>query len=303
MEKPLVSIITITRNRANLISRAIKSVLNQTYENIEYIIVDGGSTDNTKIVVNNFKDKRLKYYYLDKGDPSLQSKFGFSKSKGEYIAMLDDDDEYLSTKIEKQVELIETLPHKYGLVYCWMSYFDDNTKNYIKIHKTELKGFVPQEVVEKPTVSGTPTFLFRRKVFLELGGGWRGDIGLVGSDWEFAARACQKYHVDFVPESLVNVYINHGATRLSDSEYDDREVKFIKFHSHFLNEFKNIFDKYPQKKNGHLYTIARSNFLLGKWKEAWMSYKRLLNNNIKIKYIILPPYCLLLRIIRNGKKN
>src|SRR5690606_38408044 len=113
------------------------------------------------------------------------------------------------------------------------------TKEFLKIHKTKLRGFIPNEVVAEPTVSGTPTFLFRREAYNELGGGWKDKIGLIGSDWEFLARACQKYYVDFIPESLVNVYVNHGSIQLSNLQYHDREEKLIIFHSHFLNEFKN----------------------------------------------------------------
>ena len=64
MEPPLVSVITITRNRGKLIGRCIQSVLNQTYTNIEHIVVDGASDDETDEVVANFKDERLKYIKL-----------------------------------------------------------------------------------------------------------------------------------------------------------------------------------------------------------------------------------------------
>ena len=65
MNAPLVSVITITRNRAKLIGRCIQSVLNQTYKNIEHIIVDGASTDETDDVVGSFKDERLRYFKLE----------------------------------------------------------------------------------------------------------------------------------------------------------------------------------------------------------------------------------------------
>ena len=172
MDKPLVSVVTITRNRGKLIGRCISSVLSQTYKNLEHIVVDGASDDNTETVVSGFNDSRLKYVKLESNWPWKKTMdYALSISKGKYITFLDDDDEYLQSKIEKQVQLIESLPEEYGMVYCWMTYFDSSRNNsLIRVHDTKLKGFVPIDAVEKPSVSGTPTFMFRKKVFEELGG-------------------------------------------------------------------------------------------------------------------------------------
>lgn len=94
---PSVSVIITTYNRANLVSRAIDSVLNQTYKDFELIIIDDGSTDNTKSLIDSYlqKDKRIVYFYQEnKGWPSALNK-GIELSKGEYIAFLDSDNEWL----------------------------------------------------------------------------------------------------------------------------------------------------------------------------------------------------------------
>jgi glycosyltransferase involved in cell wall biosynthesis len=287
---PLVSIITITRNRGYLIHRAIKSILAQTYTNIEYIIVDGASTDNTKEVVSSFQDKRINYIYLDNYGPTLQTKIGFENSNGKYVTFLDDDDEYLSTKIEKQVSLIESLSIEYGFVYCWMSYFDFNTLDFLYIHKTQLRGHVAVQTIEKPVVSGTPTFLFRRDVYNEFGGSWKDNIGLSMSDWEFAARVCQKYLVDYVPESLVKVYINHGSIRLSDGKsYSDVIRKTILFHNHFLKEFKTIFDKYPKMKRLHLKRLVIHHIKIKENKQAWKRYRELMQCSFSVYNLFFYP--------------
>ena len=106
MEKPLVSVITITRNRCDLIGRCINSILTQTYTNIEHIVVDGASTDETAEVCRTFADKDSRFHYLrlDTNEPIPQTIMkGFAISKGDYVTFLDDDDEYLPTKIEKQL--------------------------------------------------------------------------------------------------------------------------------------------------------------------------------------------------------
>ena len=109
---PKVSVIIPTYNRANLLARAIKSVLNQTFQDFELIVVDDGSTDNTRKVVEEFqkKDSRIKYIFQENsGGPAKPINTGIKNSKGEYITILEDDDEFLPQKLQKQVELFETL--------------------------------------------------------------------------------------------------------------------------------------------------------------------------------------------------
>ena len=180
MKEPLISVVTITRNRGKLIGRCIQSVLNQTYKNIEHIVVDGASDDETDEVVSRFKDERLVYLKL-RENWSLEKtyKFGTSKAKGEYICFLDSDDEYLPTKIEKQVNLIESLPEEYGMVYCWMTYYDSSKNNaVIRVHNPKLRGFVPLQAAEAPTVSGTPIYMFRKSVYDQLEG-WAWNMPII----------------------------------------------------------------------------------------------------------------------------
>ena len=103
--QPLVTIITNTKNRANLISRCIESIQKQTYQNYEHIVADGG-TDNTKQVVEAYNDPHIKYISVPVGGPVAQTREAFNISKGDFITFLDDDDEYTPEKIEKQLELI-----------------------------------------------------------------------------------------------------------------------------------------------------------------------------------------------------
>ena len=118
MNRPKVSIIIPTYNRAKLLSRAIKSVLDQTFKDFELIIVDDGSTDNTKGVVEEFqkKDSRIKYIWQENsGAPAKPKNTGIRQARGEYVAFLDDDDEWFPKKLEKQIELFED---NIGFVGC-----------------------------------------------------------------------------------------------------------------------------------------------------------------------------------------
>lgn len=290
MEKALVSVLTITRNRGDLLKRCISSVLSQTYTNVEHIIVDGASDDNTDEVVASFRDERLKFHKLDYNWPLKETiDFAISKCNGKYLTFLDSDDEYLPTKIEKQVKLIESLSDEYGFVYCWMSYYDSSDNNkLLQVHNPQLRGFVGDEVVAKPTVSGTPTLMFRRDFFMQFGG-WKStdEIG-IGSDWEMCARACQLTKVDFIPESLVNVYINHGSVRQSENTkyYNDVSRRQIKFHCYFLSQFADIFQRHPEYADLHYKELIRCYAGLKQRKEAFLYYNKLLKIHPSLKNAI-----------------
>lgn len=266
MEKGLVSVITMTRNREKLLGRCIKSILSQTYTNVEHIIVDGASTDNTSQLVESFGDHRIKYFQLESNWPIRDTLvFAASKASGEYICFLDSDDEYLPTKIEKQVALLSSLPKEYGMVYCWMTYFDESkNKSLIRVHNPQLRGYVALEAAEKPVISGTPIFLFRKSVYDELGG-WNWDMPIV-TDWELGARYCQKYPTDFVPESLVNVYENHCYVRQTEIILKKRVsyVRRVRMHAFMLDEFKDVFKGHPKYKCHH---YSRMTYF------SWKDYK------------------------------
>lgn len=100
MIDPFFSIIVPTYNRAHIISRAVESVLNQTYSNWELIVIDDGSMDNTKSVIKEFNDNRLKYYYQTNQERSTARNNGISKASGQYICFLDSDDEYYNDYLE-----------------------------------------------------------------------------------------------------------------------------------------------------------------------------------------------------------
>ncbi|OXA81459.1 glycosyltransferase family 2 protein [Flavobacterium frigidimaris] len=111
MNNPLVSIIIPTYNRANLITETLNSILMQSYENWECIVVDDGSTDNTKFIVDYYKEKdsRFQYHIRPKnrmGGGNAARNYGFELSKGEFIQWFDDDDLMDKNKIKKKLDTI-----------------------------------------------------------------------------------------------------------------------------------------------------------------------------------------------------
>lgn len=108
MKNDLVSIIIPTWNREKTILRSVESVLKQTHKNIEVLVCDDGSTDNSKIKVLNLKDKRIRWVEgVHAGMPATPRNSGVEIAKGKWIAFLDSDDWWVEDKLEKQLGLMK----------------------------------------------------------------------------------------------------------------------------------------------------------------------------------------------------
>ena len=118
MEKEEVSIIIPTYNRADSLKKSVASVLEQTYPWFELIIVDDGSTDNTKELVESFGDNRIRYYYagLNQGAAAARN-YGLEKARYDYIAFQDSDDIWHPDKLEKQMQVMQAATGEVGVVY------------------------------------------------------------------------------------------------------------------------------------------------------------------------------------------
>lgn len=126
---PKISVIIPTYNRKELLPRAIVSVFNQTFRDFEIIVVDDASSDGTMDVLRRFHDARLHYIRQkeNRGHAAAVNK-GIKASKGEFIAQLDDDDEYLPEKLQRQLEVLEASGPDIGLVYTGVLIVDQDGK-------------------------------------------------------------------------------------------------------------------------------------------------------------------------------
>jgi len=118
---PLVSVIVPTYNRKNIVSKAIDSVLSQTYSHYEIIVVDDGSTDQTKETLRPYLHK-IKYIYQENKGVSAARNTGINSSKGEWIAFLDSDDCWLPEKLQRQIEIVNNSKIALGCVICNMEF-------------------------------------------------------------------------------------------------------------------------------------------------------------------------------------
>lgn len=169
--RQLVSVIVPTFNRAHFIGQAITSVLNQTYEDIELIVVDDGSTDRTSDVVASFDDPRLNYVHLARnvGRSAARNK-GLEAARGTFIAFLDSDDYYLPGKIELQVGFLNRNP-QFGMVYTASGCFRDEDGPINYFYRAPVSGDIYRDIAFfKPLTITLPTVMLRREVVDEVGG-------------------------------------------------------------------------------------------------------------------------------------
>jgi glycosyltransferase involved in cell wall biosynthesis len=162
---PLVSIVMPTYNRAEYILETIKSIQKQTYCSWELIIVDDGSDDNTRQLVNQINDERVTYYYNSHVGMEHTRKIGLDKAKGDFIGFMDSDDLWAPTKLQKQVKyLLENNQVAFTLTggYEFKTPFVP-TVFYYKQRSGTSEGdlFIP--FFESKVVAATPSLLFRRQ--------------------------------------------------------------------------------------------------------------------------------------------
>ena len=123
MKLPKISVIIPAYNAELWINKTIQSVLDQTFNDFEIIVVDDGSTDNTSQVVHQFSDPRVQYIYQNNQKAAGARNTGISKARGEYIAFLDADDLFKPSKLIKQFSLLENKPYLGG-VTCGFDIID-----------------------------------------------------------------------------------------------------------------------------------------------------------------------------------
>ena len=219
----MVSVIITTHNRVNLLGRAIKSVLSQTYKDIELIIVSDGSTDGTDEFMKQYEsDSIVNYisYYPGRGGNYARN-IGIKTAKGEYIAFLDDDDEWLTTKVEKQVKIMNSDPD-IGLVYTGThSIFVDDGIEFNSCPKNQ--GDLSKKILHHNIIGSTTTVMVRKSVFDKSG---LFDETLCAiQDYDLWVRICQSVKVGVISAPMVNYY-NYKNTRQISTNLEKYEIEY-----------------------------------------------------------------------------
>ena len=228
---PRVSVVIPTHNRAALLPRAVDSVLAQTWEDFELIIVDDHFTDETPAVVAGLADGRIRSlrHECNTGQ-SRAFNTGTESARGEYIAFLDDDDEWLPHKLAAQVKLLDEAPSEVGLVYGWRNVLDDTDNRLVKNVRQTLRGDIFEQMLALDLPVPPSSWLVRRSVVRSVGG-FDEEI-LAAKDVDFISRVCaQGWHVDFVP-SVVLLKHRHTRGQLTDETRENLALRAEQVRAH-----------------------------------------------------------------------
>lgn len=207
MISPKVSVIIPTYNSAHFIIEAVDSVLAQTFTEFEILVIDDGSTDNTKEVLAEKYGDSIQYFYKENGGVSKARNFGIENAKGKYVAFLDSDDAWIPEKLEKQILALEKNPDKKA---CYSSfYLCDEKLNPLEINRSERKSDALTDLILIGNVVATPSTVIAEKGLFEQVGGFDYELSQC-ADWEMWIRLATKTEFIYLNEPLLK-YRQHGS--------------------------------------------------------------------------------------------
>jgi glycosyltransferase involved in cell wall biosynthesis len=185
---PVVTVIITTYNRAGLISEAVGSVLLQTFTDFELLVVDNGSTDNTREVIGGFKDDRVKYMYNEtpSGSCAMPRNIGARAAAGRYLAFLDDDDIWYPKKLEICVDILNE-DGEAALVCHAVNIAKDGEIMEVR-HFGPWSEDIYERLIYKGNLIGPTSVMIKKQALLELGGFNVDEKYLHCDDYEFWIR-------------------------------------------------------------------------------------------------------------------
>jgi glycosyltransferase involved in cell wall biosynthesis len=232
---PKVSVIIPTYNRCALVQKTIDSVLDQTFQDFELIVIDDGSTDDTPTVIPTRYGDRVRYIWQKNGGESTARNHAMTIAQGEYIAYLDSDDLWMPEKLQKQVDYIDGHP-EVGLVLCTPILIDDDDQiipdsHYLKPLKEEDLNIQSK----RWSGGGVGSTLMIRRELVDKIGGFAEDIQY-GEDFEFFTQALMIAKPALIPETLAQLRIHSNRARKmitaeqADKYYHDTERIYQRFY-------------------------------------------------------------------------
>jgi glycosyltransferase involved in cell wall biosynthesis len=204
---PSVSVVIPSYNSSRYLAEAIDSVLAQTYQDFEIIVIDDGSTDSTAELVAGYGD-RVRYYQQHQRGPAAARNLGIRSARGRYVAFQDADDLWMPDKLAKQMALLERRP-ELAMVFCGHTAFDVEGPvtwcRGLEKRRWLMKGDVVQNIFLNSEI-GTPTVMVRRDVFDSVGG-FDEDLQ-IGEDDNLWMRIASAYPVELLDEPMAAVRVH-----------------------------------------------------------------------------------------------
>ena len=205
---PQVSVIIPTHNRAEFLATAIRSVLKQTFKDFELLVIDDASSDTTAQVVASFRDPRIHYIRHDRNQGGAAARnTGIANSNGEYIAFLDDDDEWYSEKLMRQMRCMVASRPEVAVVYTGYQIVDRATNQVRARMIPAERGNLHAQLLETNPIGGTSSVLLKRECLTKVG---LFDEALPSfQDRDLWIRIARAFEFDYVADVLLNYFV-HG---------------------------------------------------------------------------------------------
>lgn len=275
MNDSLISVIIPTFNRSYSIIRALESVFNQTYKNVEVIIIDDNSTDDTVEVLSDYiESKQITYQKNEENfGATLSRNIGASLSKGKYLAFLDSDDEWHEYKLTDQIEAFMTHSNV-GMVFSGRKEINENSEQSVN-YLPESRIYTESEILEGDPIGSNSGPLIKREVFDKVKGY---DFSLKArQDWDLWIRISQISLVLGINKVSYNYY--YGRKDQISNGIDRKYIATIQL----FKKHNDKFSKNEAAKFNILKTIALMSVRLNKKEEALNMIPK--KGNIKLKLI------------------
>ena len=252
----MISVITITHNRAHLIGETIKSVVAQTFQDFEYIIIDDNSEDNTYEVVNSFNDNRIKYFkYQDIDKISRLRNLGINQAKGEFIAFVDSDDIWDENKLQFQVEKLKLYPDA-GFSFHSVSLFNSSgvIKNDLYHDKSGIfTGNIFREIINNEIVVYPSTLLFRKLCLTEVN---MIDENLDEGEHDFIAKLCYHFRVCIIYKPLCKI-------RKHNQNINPKNQLRIRPYEEYIKTLNFFYNREQIPKRIYKRMLGSNNYMIG----------------------------------------
>ncbi|MFQ5714308.1 MAG: glycosyltransferase family 2 protein [Candidatus Scalinduaceae bacterium] len=216
---PTISVIIHTYNNEKFIGETIKSVLSQTYKDYEIIVVDDGSTDNTRAALLPYMDK-IRYYYKENGGIASAKNAGIKLSKAKFIAFFDHDDLWVPDKLKMQMEYFNKNPQA-GLVYSKYTTFRDGKKLRTK-PKKGYSGWIFAKLLSKSIIQ-TSTVMVKKEC-LDAIGPFDESFALA-DEYDLFLRIARKFQCGFIDKELTKYRVHNSNASKNDFLFDKENLR------------------------------------------------------------------------------
>jgi alpha-1,3-rhamnosyltransferase len=246
---PLVSVVVPCYNHEKYVKETIEGIVNQTYENIELIVIDDGSTDNSVQVIQELANK-YKFVFIHRANKGLSATLneGIILSKGKYFCACASDDVYVLDKIESQVDFMQS-NIEYGMCYGNTIQFDNHNNIKKKKVKNPKSGFIFNDLIFRCFVTA-PTAFIRSEVLNDLGG-FDNDSWM--EDWDMWLKISEKYKIAYIDE-----YFTYY--RLHNANISKNIVKMHEAGDYILAKYKKnkLYQKAKRRRDiRYFYAMSR----------------------------------------------